>query len=117
MQPYIPGTQMPQLGFVSLSRKRLVSLSQKFKNARAAHVSSDKWLKEVVPCLKCESGKAASLLFQFRGIKTKGSVLTLHCLGCSDQRSICPLKILLFLYLAVIHYLLCGSTSALCGCG
>ena len=66
MQPYIPGTQMPQLGFISLSGKHLVSLSQKFKNARAAHVSSDKWLKEVVPCLKCESGKAASLLFQSR---------------------------------------------------
>jgi len=46
---------MPPLGCVSLSRKHLVSLPQKFQNARAAHVACDKWLKEVAPCPKHKS--------------------------------------------------------------
>lgn len=45
MQLYILSLQMPQLGFISLSRKHLVILNKKFQNTQAAHVPSDEWLK------------------------------------------------------------------------
>lgn len=99
---------MPQLGFISLSRKHLVILNKKKIPECASSLCPLRWVVKINCSMSAYVPKAeccfTTLSIQ-RHLIPKVSFLTLNYLGCSDQRSSCLLKSFLVFFFFIWQWL------------